>query len=157
MKHIIWLLILVLMSFNNDSKDYVTLIGKVEGVKNDSLKKLSDFKGKIFLLEFWASWCGPCRKENPNLNKIYKIFKSNGFEIVSVSLDNNKKSWIKAIKEDNLSWEQLSDLNGDYNKAAIIYGVSTIPDNFLIDKDGKIIGRKLKGEELIKKLNEVLE
>lgn len=125
--------------------------------KNDELKKLSELKGKAVLLEFWASWCGPCREENPNLVKTYEKFKPKGFEIFAVSLDNNKESWLKAIEKDNLNWEHVSDLKGSRNEASLIYGVNGIPDNFLIAKNGDIIGRNLRGEKLNEKLKEILK
>lgn len=122
-----------------------------------NLRKVSDLKGKIILLEFWASWCDPCRQENPNLVKTYNKFKPKGFEIFAVSLDINKDSWLKAIDDDGLNWIHVSELNGDKNTAGLIYGVNGIPDNFLIDKNGVIIGRNLRGEKLNKKLKEILE
>jgi peroxiredoxin len=118
--------------------------------------RLSDLKGKVVLLEFWASWCGPCRRENPMLVKTYQSFKNKGFEIFAVSLDDSKENWLKAIKKDGLSWKNVSELNGDKNKAALIYGISGIPDNFLIDKEGTIIARNLRGEKLREKLQEIL-
>lgn len=125
--------------------------------QNGESKKLSDLKGKVILLEFWASWCGPCRQENPNLVKTYEYFNPKGFEIFAVSLDENKESWLKAIEEDSLNWEHVSDLKGNRNEASLIYGVNGIPDNFLIDGNGGIIGRNLRGDRLNKKLKEVLE
>ncbi len=124
--------------------------------ENGQSKKLSDLKGKSLLLEFWASWCGPCRKENPNLLQTYKRFHPGGFEIFAVSLDNDKDSWIKAIQEDSLTWHHVSDLKGDANAASLIYGVGGIPDNFLIDKNGIIVARNLRGAELNKKLLEII-
>lgn len=123
---------------------------------NGDLMNLSSCSGKIILLEFWASWCGPCRDENPNLLKTYQRFHSKGFDIFAVSLDNSKNDWIEAIKQDKLSWKHVSDLSKN-NKASLIYGVSGIPDNFLISKDGEIIGRNLRGEELNKKLSELIQ
>ena len=125
--------------------------------QNGKLKKLSNLKGKVVLLEFWASWCGPCREENPNLVKTYEKFNPKGFEIFAVSLDENKESWLQAIKKDNLNWEHVSDLKGDKNEASLIYGVNGIPDNFLIAENGEIIGRNLRGEKLNEKLKEILE
>ncbi|MFS4457084.1 redoxin domain-containing protein [Maribacter sp. 2304DJ31-5] len=122
---------------------------------NGNSRKLSTFKGKTILLEFWASWCGPCRQENPNLLKTYEEFNTKGFEIFAVSLDNNKNNWIKAIKEDELKWEHVSDLKGNSNTAALIYGVHSVPNNFLIDENGIIIAQNLRGNELNNKLTEI--
>lgn len=119
---------------------------------NGNIKKLSDLKGKIIILEFWASWCKPCRQENPNLIKVYEKYKSKGLEIFAVSLDTNKDNWLNAIKKDSINWIHVSDLKETENKAAVIYGVNSIPDNFLIDENGVLIGRRLQGD----KLNEML-
>ncbi len=123
---------------------------------NGELKKLSDYNDKIVLLEFWASNCGPCRKENPNLVKTFEKYNPKGFEIFAVSQDTKKSSWLKAIEKDKLSWNQVSDLKGRDNSASLIYGINAIPDNFLIDRNGIIIGRNLRGEELNKKLAEIM-
>lgn len=125
--------------------------------KNGELQKLSELKGKIIFLDFWASWCAPCRKENPNLVKTYEKFKPKGFEIFAVSLDENKENWIKAIEKDKLNWYHVNDLKGNGNKASLIYGVEGIPDSFLIDQNGIIIARDLRGKELDKKLTELME
>lgn len=116
---------------------------------------LSDVKGKYTLIEFWASWCGPCRMTNPQLVKNYERFKDQGFEIYAISLDQHKGSWLKAIKDDGLTWINVSDLTGSNNEAALIYGINGIPDNFLIDETGTIIARDLRGETFTKKLEEV--
>jgi thiol-disulfide isomerase/thioredoxin len=121
--------------------------------------KLSDIKAKYILVEFWASWCGPCRQSNPSLLKTYKKFNEKGFEIIGVSLDNDKESWLNAIKKDKLIWENVSDLkNGSENEAGLIYSVNGIPDNILINEKGIIIARKLiGGDRLEKKLKELFE
>lgn len=118
--------------------------------------KLSQVKGKYILLDFWASWCGPCREENPRLVKTYNDFKDKGFTVLGVSLDENKTQWLKAINDDKLSWENVSDLRGDKNKAVLMYSIHAIPNNFLIDANGTIIAENLRGEELDKKLKELM-
>jgi peroxiredoxin len=117
--------------------------------------RLSDLEGKIILLEFWGSWCGPCRKTNPELVKVYNEFKDRGFEIMGVASETDKNNWLKAIEQDKLTWTNVSDLNGDKNEAAIIYGVSYYPTNFLIDKSGVIIARYLNIKQLRNKLAEL--
>jgi len=125
--------------------------------QNGELKRLSEIKGNAVLIEFWASNCGPCRSENPRLVNTYHRYNSKGFEIFAVSLDEDKESWIKAIEEDSLHWSHVCDLKGDRNTASLIYGISGIPDNFLIDENGVIVGRNLRGEQLTQKLREILE
>ncbi|ANI89214.1 hypothetical protein A9P82_07860 [Arachidicoccus ginsenosidimutans] len=118
---------------------------------------LSDFKGKYVLVDFWASWCGPCRAENPNVVKAYNKYKDKNFTILGVSLDQNGDKWKEAIAKDNLTWTEVSDLKFWKNEAAVAYGVQAIPANFLIDPNGIIIGHNLRGEALEKKLAEVLK
>ena len=119
--------------------------------------KLSDFRGKYVLLDFWASWCGPCRMENPNVVEAYKKFKNKNFTVLSVSLDKAKDAWVEAVKEDSLIWTQVSDLKFWYNEVAQKYSIQSIPQNFLIDPKGKIIAQTLRGEDLEAKLKEVLK
>jgi peroxiredoxin len=127
-----------------------------KNVNGDKIK-LSQIKATYILLEFWASWCAPCRSANPNLVKEYEMYRDKGFEIIGISLDQDRNSWIKAIEKDKLPWKNVSDLKGTENEVSLIYGVNQIPDNFLIDKNGIIIGRALRGNDLSKKLQELFD
>jgi peroxiredoxin len=123
--------------------------------KGDTIR-LSSTKGKLVLLDFWASWCQPCRDENPNLVALYKKYKSKGFEIFQVSLDKSKEAWIKAIKSDGLQkWIHVSDLKYWQSPVVQLYNFESIPTCFLIDKDGTIISKNLRGESLQNKLSEI--
>jgi thiol-disulfide isomerase/thioredoxin len=116
---------------------------------------LSSLRGKVVLVDFWASWCGPCRKENPHVKKLYNQYKDKGFDILGVSLDRTKGAWLAAIEKDDLPWHQISDLKGWKNAAAVMYGVTSIPQTVLVDKDGNIIARNLRGPALDQKLAEI--
>lgn len=116
---------------------------------------LSEFKGKITLVDFWASWCGPCRRENPHVLKLYQKYKDRGFDVLGVSLDSNKDRWLKAIEKDQLAWHHVSDLKKWKNAAAKLYGVRSIPHTVLLDREGKVIARGLRSGQLEQKLVEI--
>ncbi len=123
--------------------------------EGDSLA-LSSLRGKVVLIDFWASWCGPCRKENPHVKAIYEKYKDKGFEIYGVSLDNNMRQWQAAIAKDGLTWNHVSDLKGWRSSAAKLYGVRSIPQTFLIDQDGRIIKSGLRSGDLEPLLESIL-
>jgi len=124
---------------------------------NDKPFSLSQLRGKYVLVDFWASWCGPCRAENPNIVAVYNQFKDKNFTILGVSLDRDKESWINAINEDHLTWQHISDLKYWKSAAVGLYGIDGIPYNVLVDPQGKIIATSLIGERLQNKLAEVLK
>jgi len=115
---------------------------------NDSTISLSSLKGKVVLLDFWASWCGPCRHNNPNLVKLYQQYHDKGFEIFSVSIDKDKNDWIKAVRNDNLTWVHVVDQKGWYAPSTITYGVEAIPASYLLDRNGVVKAVNKEGREL---------
>lgn len=124
---------------------------------NGKLINLTDFKGKYVLVDFWASWCGPCRGENPNVVRAFNQYKDKGFTVFGVSFDQNKEKWLQAVEKDGLTWAQVSDLKGWGNEAGKLFGITSIPQNLLLDKEGKIIAKNLRGAELDAKLEELLK
>lgn len=164
-------LLLQLSPVIHSSKDYQALSKRVETLKNVEVGmpavdfalndttgnpiSISAFQGKILLIDFWASWCAPCRHENPNVVKLYNDYKDKGFEIIGVSFDENRSRWIDAIHKDQLTWPHVSDLKGWQSAAGKLYAISSIPATVLLDRTGMIIAKNLRGDALREKLEEI--
>lgn len=157
-------------SFHGMVQQAEMMVSKTEAIKvgneapelilpmaNDKDLALSSFRGKVVLIDFWASWCAPCRKELPNVKRAYEKYKNKGFEIFGVSLDKDRDAWLEAISKEGLTWPQVSDLKFWQSEACQIYAVQSIPYTVLIDKEGKIIATDLRGAELDKKLAEIFK
>ena len=123
---------------------------------HDSVVNLSSLKGKVVLVDFWASWCGPCRASNPSVVRLYNKLKGKGFEVFGVSIDSKKSNWVKAIKQDKIKYTQVNDNGGWNSNVAATYGVDMIPTSFLLDKTGKVIAIDAEGKELQQKVMELL-
>ena len=128
----------------------------METPSGEMLKVSEAHNGNVLLLDFWASWCGPCRSANPEVVEIYNKYHDQGFEILGVSLDRDSANWVKAIDDDNLTWHHISDLESWNSKGAELYGVSAIPHTVLIDKEGIIIAKNLHGDELREAIEKLL-
>ena len=124
---------------------------------HDSIVSLSSLKGKVVLVDFWASWCAPCRAANPYVQKLYKKYKDKGFEVFAVSLDVKQDAWLKAIKKDKLTYTQVIDVAGWRSKVAESYFVDALPTNFLLDKNGKIVAINIEGKEMFDKVKSLVE
>lgn len=157
-------------SFHGMVQQTEMMVAKTEAIKvgaeapelilpmpNDKDLALSSLRGKVVLIDFWASWCAPCRKELPNVKRAYAKYKSKGFEILGVSLDKDREAWIEAISTEGLTWPQVSDLKYWQSEAVQVYALQSIPFTVLLDKEGKIIATDLRGADLDKKLAEVLK
>lgn len=144
------------ISLNKNPKvgePYVNITQKNTEGKDISL---SDYAGKIILLDFWGSWCGPCRENNVELVKLYKEFRDQGFEIFGVAADGGKKEWLDAIEKDHMTWPNVTDFNGPKNKAALVYGIYKFPTNYLINRKGILVGMDLYGDDLRNRIKEML-
>lgn len=128
-----------------------------QATPDGKMVSLHDLKGKYVLVDFWASWCGPCRGENPNVVAAFNKYKDKGFTVFGVSFDQNKDKWMQAIAADKLAWTHVSDLKGWGNEAGKIYGITSIPQNLLLDKEGKIVAKNLRGADLDAKLAEIIK
>jgi peroxiredoxin len=158
MKSIILTIAFTIVAFISNAQvkiDQVAPEISLPGVK-DKIINLSAFKGKVVLLDFWASWCAPCRASIPGVIKLYKKYKAQGFEVFGVSIDTKKKEWIKAISQDKINYTQVIDIGGFYSPTSEKYGLDQIPTSFLLDKTGKIVAIDLSGDKLENKIKELL-
>lgn len=159
MKKFFFLLVIVMVSLTGTAQLKIGAAVPEITLPNvkDSMVNLSSFKGKVVLIDFWASWCGPCRQANPSVIRLYKKYKDKGFEVFGVSLDNKKDAWIKAIKQDKIKFTQVIDDGGWNSAVAATYGVNQIPTNFLLDRNGNLYAVDAEGKELDKLVNLLLQ
>jgi len=159
MKKLFFVLVIIVAGFA--AKAQIKVGGPVPEITlpnvNDSMVTLSSFKGKVVLIDFWASWCGPCRAANPSVVKLYNKYKDKGFEVFGVSIDSKKNDWIKAIKHDKIKYTQVNDRGGWNSKVAATYFVDQIPTNFLLDKDGNVVAIDAEGKQLEKLVSGLLQ
>ncbi len=124
---------------------------------NGKMITLSSFKGKVVLIDFWASWCGPCRAANPSVVRLYNKYKDKGFEVFGVSIDSKKEAWIKAIRQDKIKYTQVNDNGGWNSNVAATFGINQIPTSFLVDKNGRVVAIDAEGKELYKLVGELIK
>lgn len=159
MKNVIVIVVLILIGFSTEAQVKAEQMAPEISLpgKHDTMIHLSSLKGKVVLIDFWASWCAPCRASIPGIIKLYNKYKGQGFEVFGVSIDSKKSDWIKAIAQDKINYTQVFDKAGWYSKTAVKYGVEAIPNTFLLDKTGKIVAMDLDEEQLENKIKALLQ